>query len=409
MDSREEAIYNRSLAAMALVGFLSFLLLSAYRKPLDFLPFYGAIAFLTVVFVGYFFTGWILANSDKFLLLLSSFLAQLGLIMLCRINPELFKRQVIFFAIGVAFFILVSFFTKYLLRLELAPFFYWVATAALLILPLLFGVEKGGAKNWLVFDGFTFQPSELAKITFAFYLAGALKNGRITSLPRMATEILAVVGLLALSKDLGGAMLFYFTALIVIFVATSRADILAVGGGLSAILGVLGYYLFDHVKVRIEAWLNPWQDVPGRGYQIAQSLFAIAEGGYFGTGLGLGRPDFIPAVATDFIFSAFAEEFGFLGAAAVVLMYFLLVYRGIRIALRLQKNFDILLAVGHTVMFGMQIFTIIGGVIKLIPVTGVTLPFMSYGGSSMVMSFASLGVLNGLWQRALEDEDDDEA
>ncbi|SHM46348.1 cell division protein FtsW, lipid II flippase [Caldanaerovirga acetigignens] len=409
MDSREEAIYNRSLAAMALVGFLSFLLLSMYRKPVDFLPFYGALAFLTVVFIGYFFTGWVITNSDKFLLLISSFLAQLGLIMLCRINLELFKRQVIFFGIGVAFFILVSFFTKYLLKREIAPFFYWGATIILLILPLLFGVEKGGAKNWLIFGRFTFQPSELAKITFAFYLAGALKNGRITSFSRMIAEILAVIGLLTLSKDLGGAMLFYFTALIVIFVATSRIDLFAVGGGLFAALGVLGYNLFDHVKVRIEAWLNPWQDVPGRGYQIAQSLFAIAEGGYFGTGLGLGRPDFIPAVATDFIFSAFAEEFGFLGAAAVVLMYFLLVYRGIRIALRLRENFEILLAVGHTVMFGMQIFTIIGGVIKLIPVTGVTLPFMSYGGSSLVMSFASLGVLNGLWQRALEDEDDDEA
>lgn len=409
MESREEAIYNKSLAAMALVGFLSFLLLSIYRKPVDFLPFYGALAFLTVVFIGYFFTGWVIANSDKFLLLISSFLAQLGLIMLCRINLELFKRQVMFFGVGVAFFILVSFFTKYLLKLEIAPFFYWGATVVLLIFPLLFGVEKGGAKNWLVFGGFTFQPSELAKVTFAFYLAGALKNGRITSFPRMIAEILAVVGLLTLSKDLGGAMLFYFTALIVIFVATSRIDLFAVGGGLFAALGVLGYNLFDHVKVRIEAWLNPWQDVPGRGYQIAQSLFAIAEGGYFGTGLGLGRPDFIPAVATDFIFSAFAEEFGFLGAAAVVLMYFLLVYRGIRIALRLRENFEILLAVGHTVMFGMQIFTIIGGVIKLIPMTGVTLPFMSYGGSSLVMSFASLGVLNGLWQRALEDEDDDEA
>lgn len=409
MDSREEAIYNRSLAAMALVGFLSFLLLSLYRKPLDFMPFYGALAFLGVVFIGYFFTGWVLISSDKFLLLLSSFLAQLGLIMLCRINPELFKKQVLFFAIGVAFFIVASLFVKYLLRLDIRPFFYWVVTALLLLLPLLFGVEKGGAKNWLAFDGFTFQPSELAKITFAFYLAGTLKEGRIESLPRMAGEILLVLGLLVLAKDLGGAMLFYFTALIVIFVATSRADFMALGGGLAAVFGVLGYYLFDHVKVRIEAWLNPWKDVPGRSYQIAQSLFAIAEGGYFGTGLGLGRPDFIPAVATDFIFSAFAEEFGFLGAAAVVLMYFLLVYRGIRIALRLKDDFDVLLAVGHTVMFGMQIFTIIGGVIKLIPVTGITLPFMSYGGSSMVMSFASMGVLNGLWLKALEDENDDEA
>ncbi|MCG0275336.1 MAG: FtsW/RodA/SpoVE family cell cycle protein [Thermosediminibacteraceae bacterium] len=409
MDSREEAIYNKALAAMALMGFLSFLLLSIYRKPVSLVPFYGAITFLTIVFIGYFFTGWIFPNSDKFLFILAGFLAELGLIMLCRINPELFKRQVAFFAIGVGFFILSSILTKYFVRLDVAPFYFWAATAALLLLPLFFGVERGGAKNWLVFNGFTFQPSELAKITFVFYLASVLKEGKVNSIYRLGAGILAVTGLLALSKDLGGAMLFYFTALTVIFAATSRLD-LAVGGILSAAVGgIISYNLFDHVRVRIEAWLNPWRDVPGRGYQIVQSLFSIAEGGYFGTGLGLGRPDFIPAVATDFIFSAFAEEFGFLGAAAVILMYFLLVYRGIRIALRLNENFLVLLALGHTVMFGMQIFTIIGGVIKLIPVTGVTLPFMSYGGSSMVMSFTSLGILNGLWQRALEGEDDDEA
>ncbi|TYP52458.1 FtsW/RodA/SpoVE family cell cycle protein [Thermosediminibacter litoriperuensis] len=408
MDSKVEATYNRALSAMALVGFISFLLLSIYRKPLSPVPFYGAVTFLSIVFIGYFFTGWIFPSSDKFLFILAGFLVELGLIMLCRINIELFKRQVAFFALGVGFFILSSILTRYFVRLELNPVYLWGITTALLLLPLLFGVEKGGARNWLAFGGFTFQPSELAKITFVFYLAGVVKQNKINHFPRLAAEILAAVGLLVLSRDLGGAMLFYLTALAVIFAATSRLDVTAAGLFAAGIMGVLSYNLFDHVRVRIEAWLNPWQDVPGRGYQIAQSLFAIAEGGYFGTGLGLGRPDFIPAVATDFIFSAFTEEFGFLGAAAVILMYFLLVYRGIRIALRLKDSYPALIALGHTVMFGMQIFTIIGGVIKLIPVTGVTLPFMSYGGSSMVMSFTSLGILNGLWLQAREGETDGE-
>ncbi|ADL07039.1 FtsW/RodA/SpoVE family cell cycle protein [Thermosediminibacter oceani] len=409
MDSKVEATYNRALSAMALTGLISFLLLTIFRKPVTLVPFYGAVIFLSIVFIGYFFTGWIFPSSDKFLFILAGFLTELGLIMLCRINMELFKRQVAFFALGVGFFILSSILTRYFISLELKPVYFWGATVALLLLPLLFGVEKGGAKNWLAFSGFTFQPSELAKITFVFYLAGVLKQNKINNFPRLAAEILAAVGLLAISKDLGGAMLFYITALAVIFTATSRLDLTAAGLSAAGILGVLSYFLFDHVRVRIEAWLNPWQDVPGRGYQIVQSLFAIAEGGYFGTGLGLGRPDFIPAVATDFIFSAFAEEFGFLGAAAVILMYFLMVYRGIKIALRLEDSYPALIALGYTVMFGMQIFTIIGGVIKLIPVTGVTLPFMSYGGSSMVMSFTSLGILNGLWLQAREGETDGEA
>jgi cell division protein FtsW (lipid II flippase) len=257
-------------------------------------------------------------------------------------------------------------------------------------------VEKGGSRSWIQLAGYSFQPSELAKITFVLFLAGRLKDGRIDKVLWLTGEVLAAVGLLALARDLGGAMLFYLTALALVFAATSRWDLTAAGLAVSGVAAVLGYYLFGHVRVRVEAWLNPWQDVPGRGYQIVQSLFAIAQGGFFGTGLGLGHPEYIPAVTTDFIFSGFSEEFGFLGAAALIIVYFLLVYRGIKISLTVRDSFLALVALGIATLFGLQIFTIIGGVIKLIPVTGVTLPFMSYGGSSMVMSFISLGILNGI-------------
>ena len=217
-------------------------------------------------------------------------------------------------------------------------------------------------------------------------------------------QVFIVLGLLAAARDLGGAMLFYLATLTIVFAATSRWDLTIFGFIGAGIASILGYYFFGHVRVRAEAWLNPWQDVPGKGYQIVQSLFAMAEGGFFGTGLGLGRPDYIPAVTTDFIFSAFFEEFGFLGAVAIIIVYFLLVYRGLRIALATENSFLSLSALSITTFLGFQIFTIIGGVIKLIPLTGVTLPFMSYGGSSMVMSFISLGILNGIWMRAVGDE-----
>ncbi|WP_425456626.1 FtsW/RodA/SpoVE family cell cycle protein [Biomaibacter acetigenes] len=391
-----EAIYNKTLSATALIGFIAFLLLSLKATPFSPIPIYGAIAFAAIMFTGYFLTNYLLYGQDPALFILACFITELGLIMLYRINPAVFLKQINWFALGVLAFILSSIVIKYWVKLQINPLYFFVITIILLVIPLVFGVEKGGSRSWIQLAGYSFQPSELAKITFVLFLAGRLKDGRIDKVLWLTGEVLAAVGLLALARDLGGAMLFYLTALALVFAATSRWDLTAAGLAVSGVAAVLGYYLFGHVRVRVEAWLNPWQDVPGRGYQIVQSLFAIAQGGFFGTGLGLGHPEYIPAVTTDFIFSGFSEEFGFLGAAALIIVYFLLVYRGIKISLTVRDSFLALVALGISTLFGLQIFTIIGGVIKLIPMTGVTLPFMSYGGSSMVMSFISLGILNGI-------------
>jgi cell division protein FtsW (lipid II flippase) len=391
-----EAIYNKTLSATALIGFIAFLLLSLKATPFSPIPIYGAIAFAAIMFTGYFLTNYLLYGQDPALFILACFITELGLVMLYRINPPVFLKQINWFALGVLAFILSSIVIKYWVKLQINPLYFFAITIILLTIPLVFGVEKGGSRSWIQLAGYSFQPSELAKITFVLFLAGRLKDGRINKVLWLTGEVLAAVGLLALARDLGGAMLFYLTALALVFAATSRWDLTAAGLAVSGVAAVLGYYLFGHVRVRVEAWLNPWQDVPGRGYQIVQSLFAIAQGGFFGTGLGLGHPEYIPAVTTDFIFSGFSEEFGFLGAAALIIVYFLLVYRGIKISLTVRDSFLALVALGISTLFGLQIFTIIGGVIKLIPMTGVTLPFMSYGGSSMVMSFISLGILNGI-------------
>lgn len=396
MELKMEAIYNKTLSATALIGFIAFLLLSLKTSPFSPVPIYGAIAFAAIMFTGYFLSNSLLYGQDSALFILACFITEMGLIMLYRIDPAVFMKQINWFALGVLAFILSSIVVKYWVNLKINSLYFFAITVILLLLPLAFGVEKGGSRSWIQIAEYSFQPSELAKITFVLFLAGKLKDGRIDGVLRLAAEILAVAGLLAMARDLGGAMLFYLTALALVFAATSRWDLTAAGLAASAAASVLGYFLFGHVRVRVEAWLNPWQDVPGRGYQIVQSLFAIAQGGFFGTGLGLGHPEYIPAVATDFIFSAFSEEFGFLGAAALIIVYFLLVYRGIKISLTVKNSFLALAALGIVTLFGLQIFTIIGGVIKLIPMTGVTLPFMSYGGSSMVMSFISLGILNGI-------------
>ena len=152
----------------------------------------------------------------------------------------------------------------------------------------------------------------------------------------------------------------------------------------------------NHIQIRVHTWLDPWADVAGSGYQIYQSLFAIASGGFFGTGLGQGRPGYIPEVHSDFIFSAICEELGLFGGFAIILLFFIFTYRGIKIALKLPDGFDKCVATGITVMFGIQTFIIIGGVIKMIPLTGITLPFISYGGSSLLSSFISLGILQAI-------------
>lgn len=402
-----EAIYNKTLSTTALIGLIAFLLLSFREGTFIPGPLYSAIIFNVIMFLGYFITNIILYGQDSALFILACFVSQLGLIMLYRIKPEIFFKQIMWFSLGITFFIISSLLSKYFIDTKIKSFWLYFVTVALLISPLLVGVERGGSKSWIAFGEYSFQPSELAKITYCLFLAKSLKEEKIKNIFLFLAQVMSVVGILALSKDLGGAFLFYMTTIIFIFVATSRWDITIIGLGGAALGGIVGYLLFGHVRVRFEAWLNPWKDVPGKGYQIVQSLFAIAEGGFFGTGLGLGNPEYIPAVSTDFIFSAFTEEFGFLGAIGIILIYFLLLYRGMRISMFVKNDYTSLVALGITTFFGLQIFTIIGGVIKLIPLTGVTLPFMSYGGSSMVMSFISMGILNGIWLKSLEDEENE--
>jgi len=286
-----------------------------------------------------------------------------------------------------------------------------------LVLPVFFGHEQGGAKSWLDFGVFHFQPSEFVKILVVLFLASFLAENRPVltagtknlgwlSLPGPQEwgPLVAMWGvsllLLIFQKDLGAALIYFSTFLTMVYVATSRIFYVLFGMVLFMAGAAASFYFFEHVRARVETWLNPWPYIETTGYQVIQSLFAINSGGMIGTGLGEGYPEFIPIVHTDFIFSAICEETGLIGGVGVIILFMIFVFRGIRIALRTRDEFAALVASGLTALMGLQAFIIIAGVTKLLPLTGVTLPYMSYGGSSLVANFILLGLLMNISHEA---------
>lgn len=363
-----------------------------------------------------------LPAADPYLLPVIALLTGIGLTMIYRVEPGLALRQGLWIVVGVAGYAACSLLVRDYRRLDGVKYVLGLTAIVLLVLPALpgLGATINGASLWVRLGPISFQPGELAKVLIVVFLAGYLRDKRevltrgpgllgLPSLKHLGPLLLFLGGAMLVlfqTNDLGGALLYFSVFLTMLYVATGRWLYVASGLGLFA-LGAWGlYHVASHVQNRIAIWLDPWQDPTGAGYQLVQSIYAISSGGLFGSGLGQGvlltqsGSTYIPFLETDFIYSALAQELGLFGAAAVILLYLILVYRGFKIAMLADDGFSKLLATGLTATIGLQAFIIVGGVTGLIPLTGITLPFVSYGGSSIVANFLLVWLLLAVSDRA---------
>ena len=349
-------------------------------------------------------------DADPVILPVVFLLSGIGIAFVTRLAPDLAENQVLWLFISVAAMIATLFFVRNLDKLADYKYTLGLIGVILLILPMIIGTEKNGSKLWLTFGGFSFQPGELAKILIVLFLAFYLASNRealsVTAhrvgpfrIPRfrMLLPLFIMWGISLLivifERDLGSALLFFMYFVVMLYVATGRWSYVFIAIGLLVIGFFFCYHFFSHVKIRVDIWLDPWSDAQNSGYQIVQSLYSIADGDLVGTGIGKGMPTLIPFVESDFLFSAIAEEMGLLGASAVIILYMLFCVRGFATAARAKSDSSAFAAVGLTTVIGFQAFLIIAGVTKLLPLTGVTLPFMSQGGSSLLSSFIIVGLL----------------
>ncbi len=351
---------------------------------------------------------------DPYLMPITASLTALGLIFLFRLRPQYAERQFVWLLFGLLALVIITTLLRKMDWLEDYKYIYVAAGVILLVLPIFFGREQYGARSWLDLGLFQLQSSEFVKLLLVMFLASFLsENRRVLSAGSDQLLGISIPGIreygplvvmwgislliLVFQKDLGTALIYFCTFLAMVYAATARMFYVLAGLLLFSLGGTVAYYIFDHVQARVDIWLDPWAYSSGKGYQIVQSLFALGSGGLFGSGLGQGLPGLIPAVHTDFIFSAIVEELGLVGGCAVLVLYMCFIFRGFMIALTARNDFTALLATGFTALMGLQTFIIISGVIKLLPMTGVTLPFISYGGSSLVANFVLLGMLLNIY------------
>lgn len=385
---------------------------------------YGAF-FLGLCLLTHIFMRVALPDADPYLFPLVALLAAFGMVMIYRIDESLARDQAVWFVVGLAFFVATAIFLRDYKVLERYRYVIAAIGIGLLLMPRLplLGSQVNGAYLGVHVWPITFQPAEFGKICVVVFLASYLREKRelmvigakrvlAVTLPPLKHfgPLLVVWGasmlMLILIRDLGSSIMFFGAFLALLYVATARLSFVVVG----LIMFLVGSYAVAHnvahVQERIDIWLDPWKNPDSSGFQILQSLFAQADGGLFGKGFAQallnlpGGGSILPAAQTDLIYALITDELGLFGATATVLAYLLIVERGFKIAIQVQDTFSKLLAAGLTAVFALQVFVIVGGVTRVIPLTGVTLPFISYGGSSLVANFVLLALLMLISDRA---------
>lgn len=395
--------YEKRLLLMTyLLCIALFLNLALLKSPID----KGALIMggVLIVLIAYshFIVRRFYPDGDKFILIFASVLATISIAVLYRLNYSFAVKQIIWFGLGITSYILIVVLMPDLK--SFAKYRYWYLGATLLFMSIALsplGTEIYGARNWIRIGGIGFQPSELGKIFLVLYLSSALMNYEdkkdlkedFKQLVEPAGVVMASLGCMVLQKDLGSALIFFGISVTMLFIATSKLKYIITCLGLFAVGGALSFKMFSHVRKRVLIWKDLWTYENNQSYQIAQGLYSISSGGLFGVGLNQGYPGFVPVKETDFIFSVICEELGVIFGIGILLVYFLLFYRGMRSALKTEDKFSQLNAVGFSAMIISQVLVIIGGVFAVIPLTGIALPLVSYGGTSMLTMFFALGIL----------------
>ncbi len=410
-----------SLGALALLitggGYVLLALSKAPALPVHLWGFLGAIVGLFIC--AHLAVRRFAPRADATLLPLAALLLGIGFITISRLdlnatkkNPAVAPAQSLWIAVGIAAFVLTLVIVRNTRSLARYRYTFLFLGVSALLLPLIpgLGIEINNARLWIRLGGLTIQPGEIAKVLlvifFAAYLvekrellsSGSRRIGRLyLPDPKHLGPLLlpwgAAILIMVQQKDLGSSLLFFAVFVAMLYIATLRSAYLLAGAVLFGGAVAISYQAFAHVQERVSTWINPWADAQGKGFQLVQSLFAFGTGGFEGRGLGLGSPYVIPIAASDFIFSAIGEELGLIGTVAVICAFMLLVGSAFRIAIQASRPFSQLFAAGLATIMGVQTFVIIGGVTRLIPLTGVTLPFVSYGGSSLVANFVILALL----------------
>lgn len=399
---------KRLLNLVYLLCLLLFTALGFLQQPFDKFALIMGVVLCVLIGYSHFIVRRFYQDGDKFILIFASVLAVVGVAMLYRINPNTAIKQLIWIALGIIGYILIVVILPDLKSFAKYKNVYMIITLVLMPLALIFGTEQFGAKNWILIGPISFQPSEFAKIALVLYLAAALATyeskksfkEEVKQLFQPALVAGFSMGCMVLQRDLGSALIFFGISITLLYVATSKKKYVFTALGLAAIGSVAGYTMFGHVRERVMIWRDPWKYALGSSYQIVEGMYSIAAGGLFGVGLGQGHFQNLPVKESDMIYAIICEEFGIIFAIGLMIIYFLLFYRGIRAAFVTKDSYSQLIAVGFSTMIACQTLVIIGGIFSVIPLTGITLPIISYGGSSVLTIFFALGILQKISEEA---------
>ncbi|WP_313069982.1 FtsW/RodA/SpoVE family cell cycle protein [Lacrimispora sp.] len=395
-EFKKKKICRRQNFAMFLIHLFAYVIIWFETKDERMLVFYLAQVLFFLVYL--FLYRLFYRNVSRLLVNNMCMLLSVSFIMLTRLSFDKAMKQFIIVVAAAVVTLVLPFVIDRVWQLSKIPWVYGIGGILLLGIVCIAGTSSFGAQLSLGVGDFSIQPSEFVKISYVFFIATMFYRSTDFKTVIIVTAVAAVhVLILVISKDLGSALIFFVAYVFMLFVATGKWLYLLAGVGGGSLASLLAFQIFDHVKTRVLAWQNPWTDIAGKGYQITQSLFAIGTGGWFGMGLYRGMPKKIPVVEKDFIFSAISEELGAVFALCILFICLGCFLQFMMIASKMQAVFYKLIAFGLGTIYIFQVFLTVGGVTKFIPSTGVTLPLVSYGGSSILSTFIIFGIIQGLY------------